>query len=52
MQVSRREALSVLGAVTCAGTIPPAAFLGPEGPDVRGRTYRDARERRNLPYQL
>lgn len=52
MQVSRREALSVLGAVTCAGTAPPAAFLGPEGPDVTGRTYRDVRERRNLLYQL
>jgi len=52
MPLTRREALSQIGALTCVGVQPPDAFWGPDSPASPGRAAGDARLRRNHLYQL
>ena len=50
MDVTRREALSLLGALTCGGLVNGADFFRPKMPS--GRTYGDVAKRRNELYEL
>ena len=52
MNLTRREALSVLGVSSMAGTAGGEALFGPEAPASTGRAHRDARGRRKLLYRL
>ncbi|HAK94923.1 MAG TPA: hydrolase [Planctomycetes bacterium] len=52
MDVTRREALSLLGALTWGGTVDAKGLLGADGPPAVGRSHRDAGERRKQLYAL
>jgi len=52
MEFTRREALTVLSAATCAGAANAHPLLGPEAPPSPGRNHRDPGARRNQLYGL
>lgn len=52
MKVTRREALTVIGAITCGAAVRAEPFLGPDAPAPPGRAQRDVREQRKRLYEL